>query len=137
MTGTKGDARTVGSLAFLADLHAVFWAANRDGARKALGTLQANWGARYPRALGLILRRFDEHVRFFDQPEPFWNLLRSTNLIERFNLELRRRLNAAGTMHSELEILKLMWAVSEAQESRWAKHPWKARQKFVQEPVMA
>jgi hypothetical protein len=29
-------------------------------------------------------------------------------------------------MHSELEVLKLIWSVSQAQEARWAKRLWKA-----------
>jgi len=112
---------------FLVDLHAVFWAASREQALLALGNLRGRWGESYPRALEIITRRFDDHVRFFAQPEKLWTLLRSTNLIERFNLEMRRRLNSAGTMHSELEVSKIAWAVSQAQQNRWNKLVWKPR----------
>jgi transposase-like protein len=113
--------------AFLLDLHAIFWAPSREDARQALGAMQGRWGQRYPTAVRLVAHRFDDHVRFFEQPQSFWTLLRSTNLIERFNRELRRRLNPAGTMHSELEVLKLTWSVSEAQEKRWGGKRWSAR----------
>jgi transposase-like protein len=107
--------------AFMADLHEVFWAADREAARQALGRLEARWHSAYPKAVALTLHRFDDYTRFFAESARFWTILRSNNVLERFNLELRRRLRVAGTMHSELEVLKLTWAVSQAQEQRWAK----------------
>ena len=114
---------------FLGDLHEVYWARCREDAIRALGALQGRWERRYPKAVSLITHRFEEHIRFFDEPKRFWTLLRSTNLIERFNRELRRRLNPAGAMQSELEVLKLTWAVSQAQEKRWSKRLWKSQPK--------
>jgi len=106
---------------FMADLHEVFWAPSPEAARQALGRLEARWRRAYPKAVNLTLHRFEDYTRFFAEPSRFWTILRSNNILERFNLELRRRLRVAGTMHSELEVLKLTWAVSEAQEQRWAK----------------
>jgi len=111
---------------FLVDLHATFWAASREKSLLALGNLQGRWSARYPKAVELVTRRFDDHIKFFEEPENLWVLLRSSNLIERFNREMRRRLNSAGAMHSELEVGKFVWSVSEAQQNRW-KHAWKPR----------
>lgn len=110
----------------LEDLHRVFWAASREEAVRALGELEGRWGKRYPKAVGLVTRRFDDHVRFFDEPASLWTLLRCTNLIERFNRELRRRLDSAGAMHSELEVSKIVWSVAQAQHRRWAR-AWKPR----------
>ncbi|MDQ2946962.1 MAG: IS256 family transposase [Acidobacteriota bacterium] len=125
--------------AVLADLHDVFWAESRDQAIRSLGTFQERWEARYPKAVSIVTRRFDDHLRFFQEPEPLWTLLRSSNLIERFNRELRRRLNPAGAMQSELEVLKLVWAVSDAQEKRWnSRRVWKSRGVLKnQEPIAA
>lgn len=111
---------------FLVDMHSTFWAASREKALLALGNLQGRWGARYPKAVELVTRRFDDHVRFFEEPENLWILLRSSNLIERFNREMRRRLDSAGAMHSELEVGKFVWSVSQAQQTRW-KYAWKPR----------
>jgi transposase-like protein len=106
---------------FLKDFKAIFWAPNRDTARQALGRLEARWGKAYPKAVELTLNRFEDFTRFFQEAPEFWTALRSTNLIERFNRELRRRLRSAGVMHSELDVTKLIWAVASAQEDRWAK----------------
>lgn len=114
--------------AILADLHHVFWAKSRDDAFRSLGTFQGRWQTRYPKAVEIVTRRFDDHLHFFQEPQPLWTLLRSSNLIERFNRELRRRLRPAGAMQSELEVLKLVWAVSDAQERRWNnRRVWKSR----------
>jgi transposase-like protein len=106
---------------FRKDFKDVYWAANREAARQALGRLEVRWGKAYPKAVELTVNRFEDFTRFFDQPSQFWTVLRSSNLIERFNRELRRRFRSAGAMHSELEVTKLVWAVSEAQEQRWEK----------------
>jgi transposase-like protein len=127
MRNAKARVAAPDRTAFLLDLHATDWAPSREDARQALGTLQGRWGRRYPAAVRIASHRFEEHVRFFEQPREFWTLLRSTNLIERFNRELRRRLNPAGAMHSELEVQKLTWAVAEAQEKRWAGRRWSPR----------
>jgi transposase-like protein len=111
---------------FLVDVHSTFWAASREKALLALGNLQGRWSTSYPKAVELVTRRFDDHVRFFAEPENLWVLLRSSNLIERFNREMRRRLNSAGAMHSELEVGKFVWSVTQAQEKRW-KYAWKPR----------
>lgn len=113
--------------AILVDLHNTFWAESRDASLQALGTLKERWGKRYPNAVALVTRRFEDHIRFFQEPERLWTLLRSSNLIERFNRELRRRLDSAGAMQSELEVTKIVWAVSEAQEKRWNRRGWKPR----------
>jgi len=112
---------------FISCFRDIFWAKGPNEANRALGAMQGRWSAAYPGAVALVTRRFEDHMRFQKEPEHMWTLLRSSNLIERFNLELRRRMNSAGTMHSELEVLKLTWAVSLPQEARWAKNLWKER----------
>ena len=115
----------------------VFWVKTREEALRGAGEMQGRWGAAYPKAVQLVMRRLEDHLRFFQEPEEFHALLKSSNLIERFNLELRRRFRSAGTMHSELEVLKLMWSVSQAQEARWAKRPWKANKRQEREVAAA
>ena len=67
----------------------------------------------------MTAEKFDSYTLFFQEDPKFWMITRSSNLIERFNLELRRRLRPAGMMQNELELTKLVWAVAEAQQKRW------------------
>ncbi len=107
--------------AFYQDFKKIFWADSRDDAFLAIGQLQERWGRLYPKAVQTTVSNPDRFLRFFDQPQPLWTILRTSNLIERFNRELRRRLNPAGAMQSENELWKLIWSVSTEQEKRWAK----------------
>jgi len=105
--------------AFLADFKKIFWADSREEAYTAIGVLQATWGKRYPKAVELTVTDPERFLTFLDEPRPIWKTLRSSNLIERFNRELRRRLRPAGAMQAEGEIWKLVWSVSKEQERRW------------------
>ena len=104
---------------FYADFKAAFWADSRENALMALGRLEAKWIKLYPKAVQCATADAEHFLRFHDQPKPLWTVLRSTNLIERFNRELRRRLRPAGAMQSEHELWKIVWAVSTEQEKRW------------------
>ncbi len=123
--------------AVLDDLRTIFWAKTREDAIRASGAFQARWQKPYPKAVAIVMRRFDDHLHFFKEPESLWTLLRSSNLIERFNRELRRRLRPAGAMHSELEVLKLVWAVSEAQTKRWTRRVWRTQIKTQKQEALA
>lgn len=105
--------------AFLEDFSTVFWAESRDKAVQATGFLQAKWSDRYPRIVELTLRNLENYLMFMNEPKERWKSLRTSNRIERFNAELRRRLRPAGTIHSELELTKIIWSVSNAQEKTW------------------
>ena len=85
----------------------------------SVSATETRWGGRYPKVVGLVLRRIEDFLRFFAEPIAFWTALRSTNLLERLNRELRRRLRPAGAMQSELELWKLIWSSTTEQEKRW------------------
>lgn len=106
---------------FLRDFKAAFWAESKDHALLALGRLQARWEKSYPAATRTALTDADHFLRFMDQPRPLWTVLRSSNLIERFNRELRRRLRSAGALPGEDSLWKLVWSVSVEQEKRWSR----------------
>jgi transposase-like protein len=117
---------------FLTDLSAIFWAESREMAYEASGVLRTKWGKLYQRAVGLALDNFEKYIGFMDEPKNRWRALRTSNRIERFNRELRRRLNAAGAMQTELEVRKIVWSVSSAWEKSWEKRrAWIENEKKV------
>jgi transposase-like protein len=106
---------------FLNDFKGAFWAESKDQALLALGRLQARWEKSYPAATRTALADADHFLRFMDQPRPLWTVLRTSNLIERFNRELRRRLRSAGALPGGHSLWKLVWSVSVEQEKRWSR----------------
>jgi transposase-like protein len=107
--------------AFLDDFKAAYWADSKDQALVALGRLQATWERAYPAATRTALADAESFLRFMDQPRALWTVLRTSNLIERFNRELRRRLRSAGALPGENSLWKLVWSVSVEQEKRWTR----------------
>jgi transposase-like protein len=105
--------------AFLADFKKIFWAPNREEAYIALGQLQSRWQKAYPKAVELTCADPERFLAFMAEDKAIWTTLRSSNLIERFNRELRRRLRPAGAMQAEGEVWKLVWSVSTEHERRW------------------
>ncbi|MCX7726765.1 MAG: IS256 family transposase [Chitinispirillaceae bacterium] len=106
---------------FLSDFKDIFFANSKDEALIALGKLKAKWYKLYPNAVNILLNNFNQSILFMDQPNHLWKTIRSTNLIERFIRELKRRLNPAGTMLSENQLFKLIASVAYEQELRWNK----------------
>jgi transposase-like protein len=106
---------------FYADFSAAYWADSKELCLIALGKLQQKWQSVYPKATAIAIDKPDAFTKFFDHPCNRWSFLRSTNFIERFNREIRRRLNPAGAIQSEHELFKLLWSVSSNQEVRWNK----------------
>jgi len=105
----------------LKDFRDIYWAESLQQAQRASGILESKWQKRYPKAVEIALANFENYTMFFKEPKKRWRCLRTSNKIERFIRELRRRLYSAGAMHTELELMKLVWAVSIAQEKRWMK----------------
>jgi putative transposase len=105
--------------AFLVDFKKIFWADSKEEAYTAIGVLKATWGVRYPKAVELTCADPERFLGFLGEPKAIWKTLRTSNLIERFNRELRRRLRPAGAMQAEGEVWKLVWSVSNEQERRW------------------
>jgi transposase-like protein len=106
---------------FYRDFTRIYWAKSKSLALVALGELRGRWQSVYPKAVDIATAESDQFLRFMDFPEPFWTTLRSTNLIERFIRELRRRLRPAGALPAENALWKLVWSVSVEQERRWAR----------------
>jgi len=104
---------------FLQDFTKVYWADGKNRALIALGELKAKWGKAYPKAVAMTEKDFEKYTVFFQQDHKDWMLLRSTNLIERFNRELRRRFKPVGGMTNERTLVKLLWGVATAQQERW------------------
>ncbi len=104
---------------FMADFKKIFWAPNRESAYIALGQLQSRWKRFYPKAVELTCADPERFLTFMNEDKAIWSTLRSSNLIERFNRELRRRLRPAGAMQAEGEVWKLVWSISIEHQRRW------------------
>jgi transposase-like protein len=106
------------------ELKARYWrildeAASVADARAGLLALAADYRAGYPSAAAVIERDLDPlvcHLRF---PSEHRKRIRSTNLLERTFVEVRRRTKVIGRFPGETSALCLIWAVLELSSRRW------------------
>jgi len=123
---------------FYRDFTSIYWAHSREEAFQSIGHLRAKWQKLYPKATEIATSNPDRFLTFMEQPYHFWTILRTTNLIERFNRELRRRLRSAGAMHSENELWKLAGSVAMEQEKRWQRRRiLKSKKQQIEEDRLA
>jgi putative transposase len=88
-------------------------------ARAGLLALAADYRPAYPAAMAVIERDLDAlvcHLRF---PAQHRKRIRSTNLLERTFVEVRRRTKVIGRFPGETSALCLIWAVLELSSRGW------------------
>lgn len=106
------------------ELKARFWrifdeAGSAAEARAGLLSLVADYRGAYPSAMGVIERDLEAlvcHLRF---PAEHRKRIRSTNLLERTFVEVRRRTKVIGRFPGETSALCLIWAVLELSSRGW------------------
>lgn len=94
-------------------------AASPADARAGLGAIVCDYRAIYPSAMAVIERDLDELVAHLRFPTEHRKRIRSTNLLERTFVEVRRRTKVIGRFPGETSALCLIWAVLELSSRGW------------------
>ncbi len=74
-----------------ADARAIYLAPSRAAARDAVQRFGRRWRPEYPSMVRQLERDLPELLSFFSFPKHLWRQLRTTNVIERVFVEVRRR----------------------------------------------
>src|SRR6266699_1418128 len=88
-------------------------------ARAGLLALAADYRAAYPAAMAVIERDLEALVCHLRLPAAHRKRIRSTNLLERTFVEVRRRTKVIGRFPGETSALCLIWAVLELSSRGW------------------
>ncbi len=88
-------------------------------ARAGLLALAADYRAAYPAAMAVIERDLEALVCHLRLPAEHRKRIRSTNLLERTFVEVRRRTKVIGRFPGETSALCLIWAVLELSSRGW------------------
>ncbi len=94
-------------------------AASAGEAKRELLTLCADCRGSYPSAMAVIERQVAELVAHLRFPLVHRKPTRSTNLLERTFVEVRRRTKVIGRFPGETSALALIWAVLELSSRGW------------------
>jgi putative transposase len=98
----------------------IFEEARSSGeARQQLQALAGEYRAAYPSAMAVIERDLDALVTHLRFPSEHRKRIRTTNLLERTFVEVRRRTKVIGRFPGETSALSLIWAVLELSSRGW------------------
>ncbi len=106
------------------ELKARWWrvldeAASPAEARAGLAAITDDYRGAYPAAMAVIERDAAELVTHLRFPSEHRKRIRSTNLLERTFVEVRRRTKVIGRFPGETSALSLVWAVLELTSRGW------------------
>jgi len=111
---SKKDRRWVVDL-----MRAITNAPTLDAARTALQEAVSALQARYPKVAELLDEHGEEMLAVYQLPEPHRKRMRSTNMLERFNQELKRRTRVVRIFPDEGSCLRLVTALAMETSEEW------------------
>jgi putative transposase len=80
------------------DYHAIIYAKSLEEANQAYRDFISKWKKLAPKVVVSLEEAGEELLTFYRFPESQWKSLRSTNAIERLNVEFRRRVKTQGSL---------------------------------------
>lgn len=93
------------------DFHKILYAPSLGVARQAYQRFLARWSKRCAAVAASLEEGGEELLTFYGFPKEQWKSLRSTNVIERVNGELRRRIKTQGAWANEEGVLSLLYGL--------------------------
>lgn len=103
-----------------ADAQAIYQAASRREAEALAQALARHWQAMYPKVVQSLLRDLPELLAFFGCPRPLWRKLRTTNIIERCFVEVRRRTRPMVCFVNVQSVERIIYAIFNRFNLEWS-----------------
>jgi putative transposase len=103
----------------LQELRWMYERRNVDEARRDLKQWLEKWGGKYPKLCTWVEANIEETWTFYCLPVAHHKHLKSTNLLERFNQEIKRRTLVVRIFPDEASCLRLVRAVAAEQHEEW------------------
>jgi len=102
------------------ELRTVFDGASLEHAQTRLAEVVAQWRDRYPVVADKLEAETEDALAFYGFPAAHWLRIRTTNMLERYNEELRRRTRVIRVFPNAASCLRLVTAHALEQSSEWA-----------------
>lgn len=107
----------------LRELRTVFDAASLRHARVRLDEVVADWRTRYPELADKLEAETEDTLTYYHFPSSHWVRIRTTNMLERYNGEVRRRTRVIRVFPNAESCLRLVTAHAMEQAAEWAEQP--------------
>jgi len=102
-----------------ADLRGVFAAASAAQARAAARACAAEWRGSHPHVAAVLEEELEDCLACYHAPAPHRVRVRTTNGLERFNQELKRRTRVVRIFPNRAALLRLVTALAMEQSEEW------------------
>lgn len=102
-----------------ADLRGIFAAASAAQARAAACTCAAAWRTSHPGVATALEEDLEDCLACYQAPAPHRSRVRTTNGLERFNQELKRRTRVVRIFPNRAALLRLVTALAVEQSEEW------------------
>jgi putative transposase len=102
------------------DLKGIFLSRTREEALNLFREFRNKWSQKYPRPVYNMEKNLNALLKYYDYPEPIRKSIHSTNLIERMNKEVRRRIKIIDSLPSEESAIKIIYLRSIEINERWS-----------------
>lgn len=103
----------------------IYLAENRAGARRAFERFRFHWRSRYPSMVRQLERDLPELLPFYQLPCHLWRKLRTTNVIERCFVEVRRRTRPMVVFTNVESVDRIIYAIFSRFNEDWKTHTLK------------
>lgn len=101
----------------------IYQAGNRTEAIQRFRQWRRRWQARAPKAVACLEADLEELLAFFSCPKAHWKRLRTTNVIERLFVEVRRRIRTMCAFTTRDSCERILFAVFNRMTQHWTRHP--------------
>jgi putative transposase len=103
----------------LMELRWIYDRRNLEEARRDLTAWLAKWGTRYPKLCAWVEENIEETLTFYRLPGQHHKHMKSTNLLERLNEELKRRTLVVRIFPNGASCLRLIRALAVEMHENW------------------
>ena len=104
----------------------IYQAQHRTEALRRFRQWKQRWQSRAPKAVACLETDLEELLAFFDCPRAHWKRLRTTNVIERLFVEVRRRIRTMCAFTTRSSSERILYSVFERMNTQWSRHPLSA-----------
>ena len=101
----------------------IYQAQNRAEAIRLFRQWKRRWQGQAPKAVACLESDLEELLAFFDCPQVHWKRLRTTNVIERLFVEVRRRIRTMCAFTTRNSCERILFSVFERMNQHWTRHP--------------
>ena len=102
------------------DLKGIFLSRTREEALNQFTVFRNKWSSKYPKPVHNMEKSLGILLKYHDYPESIRRSIHSTNLIERMNKEIRRRIKIVDSLPSEESAIKIIYLRSAEINEQWS-----------------